>query len=135
MIMQYGMGQDLGLRVYGKRQEMVFLGREISEQRDYSDAIAEQIDKEVDDIITAQYELVRQLLGENRDKLDLVAQTLLEVETLEAEAFAHLLETGTLKPTAPTQGGSSDGRSAAKGKKKTSTTPPNMDMPPSPTPA
>ena len=135
MVMQFGMGEELGLRVYGKRQEMVFLGREISEQRDYSDAIAEQIDKEVDDIITAQYELVRQLLGENRDKLDLVAQTLLEVETLEADAFAHLLETGILKPTAPTKGGSGDGRSSAKGKKQANPTSPNMDMPPSPTPA
>ena len=96
MVMQYGMGQDLGLRVYGKRQEMVFLGREISEQRDYSDAIAEQIDKEVDAIITTQHALVRQLLTEHREKLDTIAQALLEVETLDADEFNHLLETGQL---------------------------------------
>ena len=51
MVTQYGMSESLGLRVYGERQEMVFLGREISEQRDYSDAIAEKIDAEVNEII------------------------------------------------------------------------------------
>lgn len=92
MITQYGMSEDLGLRVYGQKQEMVFLGREISEQRDYSDAIAEKIDTEVRSLIDSQYEKARQILSENREKLDLVAQKLLEVETLEAEEFVALLE-------------------------------------------
>ena len=71
---------------------MVFLGREISEQRDYSDAIAEKIDLEVNEIIATEYARVTQLMTDNRDKLELIANTLLEVETLDMKAFADLLE-------------------------------------------
>ncbi len=92
MVTQLGMSENLGLRVYGERQEMVFLGREISEQRDYSDAVAQQIDAEVSKIIDHQYERVRELLTTHRDKLDLIANTLLEVETLEAAEFIKLIE-------------------------------------------
>ena len=92
MVTQYGMSEGLGLRVYGARQEMVFLGREISEQRDYSDAIAEKIDLEVNEIIATEYARVTQLMTDNRDKLELIANTLLEVETLDMKAFADLLE-------------------------------------------
>jgi cell division protease FtsH len=60
MVTQYGMSDELGPRIYGEKQEMVFLGREISEQRDYSDAIAEKIDAEVRDIIDKEYERGRQ---------------------------------------------------------------------------
>ena len=91
MVTQYGMSESLGLRVYGERQEMVFLGREISEQRDYSDAIAEKIDAEVNESINVQYERVTKLLTENRDKLDLIANTLLEVETIDMEEFSEML--------------------------------------------
>ncbi|MFT5195146.1 MAG: cell division protease FtsH [Candidatus Promineifilaceae bacterium] len=91
MVTQYGMSEGLGLRVYGKREEMVFLGREISEQRDYSDAIAEKIDVEVSNIIKTEYERVTTLLTENRDKLDLIANMLLEVETLDMEQLSKLL--------------------------------------------
>ena len=73
MVTQYGMSDEMGLRVYGDRQEMVFLGREISEQRDYSDAVAEQIDAQVMAIIDEQYTRARELLEANRDKLDLIA--------------------------------------------------------------
>ena len=78
-----------GLRVYGDRQEMVFLGREISEQRDYSDAVAEQIDLQVRAIIDNEYKRVHEILGANRDKLELIAKTLLDVETLEAASLWH----------------------------------------------
>jgi len=91
MVTQYGMSESLGLRVYGERQEMVFLGREISEQRDYSDAIAEKIDAEVNEIISTEYKRVTELLTENRDKLDLIANKLLEIETMDMEDFSELL--------------------------------------------
>ena len=91
MVTQYGMSESLGLRVYGERQEMVFLGREISEQRDYSDAVAEKIDTEVMEIINTEYDRVTHLLNDNRDKLDLIANTLLEVETLDMDEFNTLL--------------------------------------------
>lgn len=98
MITQYGMSNDLGLRTYGEKQEMVFLGKEISEQRDYSDAIAEKIDLEVRQIIDTQHTLTTQLLTDNKDMLELVTQTLLEVETLDAEEFGVLIETGAMPP-------------------------------------
>ncbi|HFC12300.1 MAG TPA: cell division protein FtsH, partial [Anaerolineae bacterium] len=96
MVTQFGMSDDLGLRTYGERQEMVFLGREISEQRDYSDAIAEQIDQEIRGIVDRGHQLATQLLTDNRKTLDLIAQTLLEVESLDMQQFADLVETGKI---------------------------------------
>ncbi|PID84955.1 MAG: cell division protein FtsH [Chloroflexi bacterium] len=92
MVTQLGMSEDLGLRVYGQKQEMVFLGREISEQKDYSNAIAEKIDQEVRGIIDSQHQVATNILVEHRDQLDLLANALLEEETLEAEEFVALLE-------------------------------------------
>jgi cell division protease FtsH len=133
MVTQYGMS-DLGLRVYGNRQEMVFLGREISEQRDYSESVAEEIDREVQRIIDEEHERVRALLREQRDKLDLVAQTLLEVETLEAEDFAALMETGKLpQPNASDPTPTSPTRQPDKRQKWNN--PPTIELPPSPSPA
>lgn len=136
MVTQYGMSDEMGLRVYGDRQEMVFLGREISEQRDYSDAVAEQIDNQVRDIIDTEYERVREILQTNLDKLELVAQTLLDVETLEAHEFAALLD-GRDLPQKPVSdrtskpGSSKVMHDAEKEWKK----PPSLDLPPSPSPA
>jgi cell division protease FtsH len=101
MVTQYGMSEALGPRIYGDKQEMVFLGREINEQRDYSDAIAEKIDAEVRQIIDAAYERAYQLLTEHRDKLELIAQTLLEMETLEAAEFVALMQGEELPPRPP----------------------------------
>ena len=92
MVTQYGMSEGLGLRVYGEKQELVFLGREISEQRDYSDAVAEQIDVEVRRIIDSAHSQAMTILTDHRDNLELVSQRLLEVETLEAAEFVALLE-------------------------------------------
>lgn len=132
MVTQYGMSDDLGPRVYGQKQEMVFLGREISEQRDYSDAIAEKIDLEVRQFIDTEYERARQILTDNRKTLNLIAQTLLDVETLEAEEFVALVEGRGLPPAMPTP--------AAKPQIKetndsTEWTPPSLDLPPAPSPA
>jgi len=102
MVTQYGMSEALGPRIYGDKQEMVFLGREINEQRDYSDAIAEKIDAEVRQIIDSAYQRAYQLLTEHRDKLELIAQTLLEMETLEAAEFVALMQGEELPPRPPT---------------------------------
>jgi cell division protease FtsH len=136
MVTQYGMSDEMGLRVYGDRQELVFLGREISEQRDYSDAVAEKIDNQVMAIIEEQYELARKLLDANRDKLDLIANTLLEVETLEAEEFVALLEGKDLPPRPDDEQESK--RPSSEGKTNEEADwkkPPNLDLPPSPSPA
>ena len=134
MVTQYGMSESLGLRVYGQKQEMVFLGREISEQRDYSDAIAEKIDGEVRRIIDTQYERARLILLENRSKLDVIAKALLEVETLEADEFLALMEGKDLPPSLPsnTPPKSTAPESHGKSKWKPSS---SLDMPPSPSPA
>ncbi|MFO7540226.1 MAG: ATP-dependent zinc metalloprotease FtsH [Chloroflexota bacterium] len=136
MVTQYGMSEALGPRIYGEKQEMVFLGREISEQRDYSDAIAEEIDAEVRQIIDTGYELARQLLTEHQDKLELIAQTLLEMETLEAAEFAALMRGEDLpprppsnRPARPDQPADEPEQSEQSGWKK-----PPLKLPPSPSP-
>jgi len=76
--------------VYGQKEELIFLGREISEQRDYSEDVARQIDKEVRKIVSEAYEHARSIINQYRDKLDSVAQRLLEVETITREEFEEL---------------------------------------------
>jgi cell division protease FtsH len=87
MVTRLGMSSELGPMMYGQKEEMIFLGREISEQRDYSEAVAEQIDGEVRKIVDDSYKLARKLLTKYRKQLDAVAQKLLEVETLNREDF------------------------------------------------
>ena len=136
MVTQYGMSDEMGLRVYGDRQELVFLGREISEQRDYSDAIAEKIDEQVMAIIDEQYTIARELLEANRDKLDLVANTLLEVETLEAEEFVALLDGKDLPSRPDDEQKSKRPSSESKPNEEADwKKPPSLDLPPSPSPA
>jgi cell division protease FtsH len=87
MVTRLGMSEQLGPMVYGQKEELIFLGREISEQRDYSEAIAELIDQEVRRIVNESYERAKQILTQYRDKLDAVSERLLEVETLSRDEF------------------------------------------------
>lgn len=87
MVTRLGMSSEMGPMVYGQKEELIFLGREISEQRDYSEAVAEQIDREVRRLVNEAYVKARDILKEYRDKLDAVAEKLLEVETLSREEF------------------------------------------------
>jgi len=87
MVTRLGMSSDLGPMLYGQKEELIFLGREISEQRDYSEAIAEKIDSEVRKIVDDSYKMAKKLLTKYRSQLDAVAQKLLEVETLTREDF------------------------------------------------
>lgn len=87
MVTRLGMSSEMGPMVYGQKEELIFLGREISEQRDYSEAVAEQIDREVRRLVSEAHDRAREILSEYRDKLDEVAQKLLEVETLTKEEF------------------------------------------------
>jgi len=97
MVTRLGMSKDLGPMVYGQKEELIFLGREISEQRDYSEAVAEQIDHEVRMLVTDAYDRARQILVDNRDKLDAVAQRLIEVETLSRTEFEAIFPPPTPK--------------------------------------
>jgi len=90
MVTRLGMSSEMGLMTYGQKEELIFLGREISEQRDYSEAIAEKIDSEVRRLVDDSYKLTKKLLTKYRDRLDAVAQKLLEVETLTREEFESI---------------------------------------------
>jgi cell division protease FtsH len=97
MVMRMGMSEDLGPMVYGQKEELIFLGREISEQRDYSENVAEKIDKEVRSIVNDAYREAKQILTDYREKLDAVATKLLEVETLSKEEFEKIFPSPTPK--------------------------------------
>jgi len=87
MVTRLGMSQELGPLVYGQKDELVFLGREIGEQRDYSDAVAEKIDVEVQKLVASAYQEAKKILLKYKNKLDEVANKLLEAETLTKEEF------------------------------------------------
>ncbi|MGE5700981.1 MAG: ATP-dependent zinc metalloprotease FtsH [Clostridia bacterium] len=95
MITEYGMSR-LGPMQFGVRQGQVFLGRDIGHERNYSEQIAYEIDQEMQTIINEQYDRCRELLTKYRDQLELVAQTLLKIETLDAEQIRQLIENGKL---------------------------------------
>ncbi len=90
MVTRLGMSTELGPMVYGQKEELVFLGREISEQRDYSEAVAEIIDSEVQKLVNAAYQQAKKILVKYRSKLDAVAAKLLDVETLSREEFEKI---------------------------------------------
>jgi cell division protease FtsH len=90
MIKRYGMSENLGPRTFGRREELVFLGREISEQRDYGDKVAEEIDQEVKAIIHRAYERANSIISTNRSTLNRVTRYLLKHETVEGEKMEHL---------------------------------------------
>ena len=95
MVMEYGMSK-LGPLQFGNTQGQVFLGRDFNNEQNYSDAIAYEIDLEVQRIIREAYEKCTQILKENREKLDLIAKTLLEVETLDRDQITSLFDQGKL---------------------------------------
>ena len=97
MVTRLGMSAGMGPMVYGQKEELIFLGREISEQRDYSEAVAEEIDGEVRAIVNNAYKEARKLIVKYRKQLDAVAQKLLEVETLTKDDFQKLFPTPAKK--------------------------------------
>ena len=92
MVTRYGMSKKLGPRTFGKREEMVFLGREISEQRDYSDRVAKTIDEEVRRLIQTAYDTAKRILTEERVRLDHISDYLLEHETIDEEQVPDLFD-------------------------------------------
>jgi cell division protease FtsH len=93
MVTRLGMSDSLGPMVYGQKEELIFLGREISEQRDYSEAVAEEIDEEVRRLVGEAYRKAKEILVQYRDRLDAVAHRLLEVETINREEFENIFPT------------------------------------------
>src|SRR5258706_5393373 len=91
MVCEFGMS-ELGPLTFGKKEEQIFLGREISQHRDYSEATAIKIDEEVKRLIAAGYETAKGILGSNRDTLVRIALALLEREVLDANEIKLLIE-------------------------------------------
>ncbi|KYD00906.1 ATP-dependent zinc metalloprotease FtsH [Heyndrickxia sporothermodurans] len=97
MVTEYGMSDKLGPLQFGQSQGgQVFLGRDFNNEQNYSDKIAYEIDTEIQDIIKECYERARKIILENREKFTIIAETLLEVETLDAEQIKHIYDHGTL---------------------------------------
>jgi len=99
MVTQWGMSDKLGMVLYGDSDDYVFLGKEISQNKTYSEQTAQQIDTEVRRLIDEGYKLAKSLIEENRDKLDLIANALLEHETLDGKQVEDIVHTGKFIPT------------------------------------
>jgi cell division protease FtsH len=91
MVTQYGMSESLGPIMLGKKEELVFLGREIGEQRNYSEAVAAEIDKEVRNLINRAYGVAREVLVKHKDKLVTVSEKLMMLETIEGPIFDEIM--------------------------------------------
>jgi cell division protease FtsH len=92
MVTQFGMSKKLGPLTFGDKDELIFLGRQLSEQRNYSEEVAEQIDFEVRKLVDEAHQRALQILKDHMDLLHLIAKRLIDVETLNAEEFAALVE-------------------------------------------
>jgi cell division protease FtsH len=96
MICEYGMSEKIGPVTFGHRQDQVFLGRDIARDKDYSEEVAAEIDKEVRSFLDNAYAATENLLNEHMDKLHLIAEALIERETLEKEEIADLMKHGRI---------------------------------------
>jgi cell division protease FtsH len=90
MVTQYGMSEKLGPLTFGEKEELIFLGREISEQRNYSEEVARQIDREVRRLIDEAYHTAKQIIMTNREKLAEIADRLVREETIDSAAFESI---------------------------------------------
>src|SRR3989338_3892579 len=91
LVTQYGMSEKLGPITFGDRQELIFLGREIAQEKNYSEEVAAQIDKEVARFIGNAFKTAEKIITEKREKLNLIARTLIEKETIEREEFEQIM--------------------------------------------
>ncbi len=98
MVTEYGMSKKLGPLAFGRKEELVFLGREISEQRNYSDEVAFEIDKEIRQLIDEAYARAREILEANMDKLEAIAMLLMERETIEGDEIEALFDEPRPRP-------------------------------------
>ncbi|MEI6713030.1 MAG: ATP-dependent zinc metalloprotease FtsH [Verrucomicrobiota bacterium] len=102
MVCEWGMSEGMGMVEYGKNEEYVFLGRDISQSRNYSEATAQEIDREVRDLCDNAYKKATELISANRDKLEAIAKGLLEYETLDGAHIREIMDTGSIQnPPAP----------------------------------
>jgi len=123
MVSRWGMSDLLGTRVYGENTSEVFLGREMATHRNISPETAEKVESEVTRIITQEYDRARDILSENRDKVEVMARALLEWETLDANQVDEIMD--GKQPTPPSQPSASDKSKRRKPKRSVKKNPKN----------
>ncbi len=102
MVCQWGMSDKLGMVEYGEHEDYVFLGREMHKNRDFSEATAQEIDREVRNLVDGGYERAKEIIMTHRDKLEAIANALVEFETLDAQQVRDIIEHGRmLNPPQP----------------------------------
>jgi cell division protease FtsH len=101
MVCQWGMSDKMGMVQYGNDQEQVYMGRDVAQRKDYSEFTAQEIDAEVKRIINEAYSVSKNIIDTNRDKLEIIANALLEYETLDGEQVSEIVRTGTFMPPPP----------------------------------
>jgi cell division protease FtsH len=101
MVCQWGMSDKLGMVQYGNDQDNVFMGRDMMQRKDYSEFTAQEIDAEVKRIINESYDRSKNLIEQHRDKLEIIANALLEYESLDGTQVAEIVKTGTFTPPPP----------------------------------
>jgi cell division protease FtsH len=132
MVMRWGMSDALGTRVYGDNQSEVFLGRDVMTHKNMSNAVAEAVDKEIRRIVDEQYARARTIIEENRDKIEVMAKTLLEWETLDAEQINDIMAGKAPRPPEGTSGTGTGGDDTETKSKKPRAKPrakPRLDTP------
>src|SRR5678815_1553789 len=97
MVCEWGMSERMGMVEYGEHEDYVFLGREMHRNRDYSEATAQEIDREVRKLCDDAYMRARDILTKNREKLEAIAKALLEYETLDGAQIRDMIEHGGMK--------------------------------------
>ena len=100
LVTQYGMSEELGPQTFGESHELVFLGKEIASEKNYSEAVASKIDEEIKKIIDRAHAIARKVIGSRRKVLDEIVKALLEKETLEKDEFEKIIKGFNLKPLA-----------------------------------
>lgn len=98
LVTQYGMSEELGPQTFGETQELIFLGKEITTEKNYSETVAAKIDEEVRKFIDRAYEVTKKIISSRRRVLDAIAGSLIEKETLEQEEFNKVVGAFKLKP-------------------------------------
>jgi cell division protease FtsH len=101
MVCQWGMSERLGMVQYGNDSDHVYMGRDMVQRKDYSEFTAQEIDTEVKRIINEAYSRAKSLIEQHRDKLEIIANALLEYETLDGEQVSQIVKTGTFTPPPP----------------------------------
>jgi cell division protease FtsH len=97
MVCEWGMSDALGMVEYGEHEDYVFLARDMTRSRDYSESTAMEIDREVRRLVDEAYNRAKKIILDNRDKLEVIAKALLEFETLDAAQIMEIIEHGELK--------------------------------------